>query len=396
MSEPMSALAKLVRAYAGRDQAALEWKLGGGQVVGCLGSDVPEELLVAAGFLPVRVCGKPGNDMTIAELYLEQGFDPLVRAQFSRIVGGAYAYLDHLIISNSSDALIRVFYYLRAIRQLEPQQLLPDLYFFDFLHTPFRMSALYNRDRFRELKQVVESWRGQPIMAAELDEAIAICNENRALLRKLQILRNSSHLSGVQVLQIMGASLFLPRRQHTRLLQEFLSGADDLLPIPGVRLFVTGSAQDHTEFYELVESCGALIVGEDHELGSRLFAGEIDPTVDPVDGIVDRYQLRPPSSSQATISERVAALVEQVKSTAAQGVIFFIHQADDAPSWDFPEQRKALEEVGLPVLLFDRQPYQITDPNQLREKIGAFVTSIEASDQTPALIQGQTGSRRLN
>ena len=394
MSDRRSALAKLTRAYNERDQATMEWKLGGGQVVGCLGSDVPEELLVAAGFLPVRICGKPGSDMKAAELYLEQGFDPLVRAQFSRIVGGAYAYLDHLIISNSSDALIRVFYYLRAIRQLEPERPIPDLYFFDFLHTPFRMSALYNRDRFRELRKVVESWRGQPIMAAELEEAIAIYNENRALLQDLQTLRNSSLVSGVEALQIIGAALFLPRCEHTRLLKEFLNEAGDLPPISGVRLFMTGSTLDHPEFYELVESCGAVIVGEDHELGSRLFTGEIDPAVDPVDGIVDHYHLRRPSSSQATISERVAALVEQVKSTAAQGVIFFIHQADDAPSWDFPEQRKALEAIGIAVLLLDRQPYEIADPIQLRKKIEAFIVSIEANHRTPTPTQSPTGSRR--
>jgi benzoyl-CoA reductase/2-hydroxyglutaryl-CoA dehydratase subunit BcrC/BadD/HgdB len=380
---PVSAFDELARTYRERDRDALAWKERGGNVIGCLGSDVPEEFLIAAGYLPVRICGDPSTSAAVADSYLEGGFDPLVRAQFARIVDGSYSYLDHLIVSNSSDALIRVFYYLRALHQVEPNLPIPDLYFFDFLHTRFRTSALYDRDRVRDLQHVIESWRGQPIAPEDLAQAITTCNENRQLLRQLKVLRGPQavRVSGAQALQIIGASLFLPRTEHSHLLQRFLAEAQDLPPLPGVRLFVTGSAQDHTDFYELVESCGAVIVGEDHDLGSRLFSGEIDTTVDPIDAIVDRYHLRAPSTSQASVSERVTALVEHVRTSGAQGVIFFIHAADDAPSWDFPEQRKALEALEVSVLLLDRQPYKLTDPEGLRSKIATFVESIRGSDR---------------
>ena len=107
---------KFTRAYRERDRAALEWKAQGGQVVGCLGSDVPEEFLIAAGFLTVRVCGDPRASAEAADRYIERAFDPFVRSQFARIVEGEYSYLDHLIVSRSSDALVRVFYYLRELR----------------------------------------------------------------------------------------------------------------------------------------------------------------------------------------------------------------------------------------------------------------------------------------
>ena len=374
---------ELVRAYRERDRPALLWKKGGGQVVGCFGNDVPEEFLIAAGYLPVRICGDPGKNVTSANRYLERGFDPLVHAQFARIVDGSYSYLDHLIVSNSSDALIRVFYYLRALRQGEPSLPMPDLYFFDFLHTRFRTSALYDRDRLRDLQHVIESWRGQPISHEELAQAIATCNENRFLLRQIEAMRGpqAARISGVQALQVIGASLFLPRTEHSRLLRMFLTEAQDLPPLTGVRLFVSGSAQDHTEFYELVEACGAVIVSEDHDPGSRLATTDIDITADPIDAIVDYYQLRPPSSSQAMVSERVKALVEQVRATGTQGVIFYIYESDDAPSWDFPEQRKALETLGMPVLLLDRRSYTLTDAEELRSRINAFVESIRGNDR---------------
>ena len=242
----MNGLDELTCAYRERDRAALEWKVQGGQVVGCLGSDVPEEFLIAAGFLTVRVCGDPAVSAEAADRYIERAFDPLVRSQFARIVvDGAYSYLDHLVVSRSCDALVRVFYYLRDLRRLEPSLPVPNLYFFDLLHSRYRTSALYNRDRMRDLKRVVERWCGRPIAPEAIAEAIATCEENRRLLRRLAALRapGAPRVSGVQALQVVGASMFLPREQHSRLLREFLAEAEEYPPLSGVRLFVTGSAQ---------------------------------------------------------------------------------------------------------------------------------------------------------
>jgi benzoyl-CoA reductase/2-hydroxyglutaryl-CoA dehydratase subunit BcrC/BadD/HgdB len=381
----MSAFDELTRAYRERDRAALEWKAQGGQVVGCLGNDVPEEFLIAAGFLTVHVCGNPSASAEAADRYIERAFDPFVRSQFARIVvDGAYSYLDHLVVSRSSDALVRVFYYLRELHRVEPSLPIPDLYFFDFLHSRYRASALYNRDRARDFKSLVEGWCGRPITPEALAAAIDTCEENRRLLRQLAALRAPGvpRVSGVEALQIVGASMFLPREEHSRLLRAFLAEAKDRSPLSGVRLFVTGSAQDHPHFYELVESCGAVIVGEDHDWGNRHFSGEVDTAADPVEAIVDRYHLREPSTSRASVSARVTALVKQVRTASAQGVIFYILEKDDAPSWDFPEQRKALEALGVPVLLLDHQPYQLADADGLERQLGAFVGSIARGGTT--------------
>lgn len=389
----MSVPEELVRAYHERDRAALEWKEKGRQVVGCLGSDVPEELLVAAGVLPVRVCGDPKADLERADRYIERAFDPRVRSQFLRIVDGSYSYLDHLIVSSSSDALVRVFYYLRALRLAEPNLPIPDLYLFDLLHTRFRTSALYNRDRARDLKGVIEQWCEREIADKEVVKAIAICEENRRLLRKLAELRapGPPRLSGVQSLEVIGASMFLPREEHCRLVGAFLEEAEANQPLPGLRLFVTGSVQDHVQFYELVESCRAVVVGEDHDWGARHFAGEIDPTADPIDGIVDRYHLRQPGTHQATVSERVTALLDEVQAVDARGVIAFIYEADDAPSWDFPEQREALDAAGIPMLPLDRQPYKLDQTDELRRRVEAFVVSI-ARGERPVRDVGREGA----
>lgn len=386
-AEPVSITARaageeLARVYQARDWAAWDWKARGKQVVGYLGNDVPVEVLLAADYLPVRICGFPAPDMALAERYLERGFDPLTCAQFVRLLDGSYSYLDHLIISHSSDALVRVYYYLRALRQLEPERSLPEITFFDVLHARFRTSELYNRARLRDLVAEIERWRvqesGQILSDEALMQAITLCNENRRLLREVCALRGpqAPRISGTQALQLLGAGQFLAREEQNRLLRAFLAGAQQLSLLEGMRLFVTGSIQDHSRFYELIEACGAVVVGEDHELGSALAEGAIEVRGDPLDALVEGYHLhRGLSPTWSTVSEHVDALLKQVSACGAQGVLSLIYLSDDPPAWDFPELRQALEARGLPVLLLDRQPYQPVQTDEFRAQVTAFVNT---------------------
>lgn len=366
--------------FANKDREALEWKKSGGKVAGCLGGDVPEELLIAGGLLPVRIYGSVKKNPILANQYLEQGFDPYIRAQFESIADGSYQYLDYLVISNSSDPIIRIYYYLRAMDQIEAVSKVPKLYFFDFLHTRFRTSALYNRERVKEFRSEIEKWIGTTINKEDLIKAIETCNENRFLLQQIRKKRISStpRISGTEALQIIGSSMLMPKRKHNKLLRDLIQHIDHFQEKQGVKVFVTGSTHDHTEFYELVESCGAVIVGEDHDFGYRQYTGEINTQAGWIDGIVDRYHLRYQSASKATVSERVNSLIQQVKESNVQGVIFYIRRADDACLWDFPQQKQALHQMNIPVLLLDGQSYHLTqsDKDNIRTQVSDFIESI--------------------
>ena len=65
--------------YQKRDLAAREWKRKGGRVVGYFCDSVPEELILAAGFFPIRISGNPGGSTAEIDKYLEpfhEGFPP--------------------------------------------------------------------------------------------------------------------------------------------------------------------------------------------------------------------------------------------------------------------------------------------------------------------------------
>jgi Benzoyl-CoA reductase/2-hydroxyglutaryl-CoA dehydratase subunit, BcrC/BadD/HgdB len=368
----------LEQAYRYDENTVSEWKKQNRLVVGCIGSDVPEEVLIAADVWPVQVFGNPIGGTALAEQYLEKGFDPFTISQFEQIVAGHYKWLDRLLFSNSSDAVIRAYYYLRAIRKMEPHMPVPPLYFFDFLHTPFRMSGMYNRDRLKAFIREVEGWTGKEIDTRKLREAVRLCNRTRTLLHELNLLRQlpAPKLSGTQMLKAIGASMSMPREPYAEWLAAFLEEAKAGDRLEGVPVFVTGSPQDHSLLYEAIEGCGGIVAGEDHEMGFRHVQDLVDEQVDPIDGIVDRYHLRSPVSGQATVSRRVQDLMNAVEQSNTQAVVFYVHEKHDAISWDYPSQRQALEEKGIPVLLLEDQPYgPITA--EAKGQIKAFMKSVK-------------------
>jgi len=374
------AMEELIEIYDNRDEAARKWESEGGKIIGCLGSDVPEEIIIAAGYIPYQICGTPGKETPNADKYLELAFEPRVKSQFEKIADGTYRFIDRLIISNSSDVLVRLFYYMRQINLAEPEVQLPPIYFFDIKFSKFRSSTLYNRDRIRELIDAAGKWSGRSITQESLQQAISLCGRNRELLSEMNRYRISDpvRISGTQAIKMIGASLFMPKEEHCRLMEVFLSGADNLPEISKKRIFLSGSMHDNTQFYELVESCGAVIVGEDHDMGNRIFMGPEMDASEPVASITDFYHLRFPASKKSLVSERVSLLVDQVKKTKAQAVIFYINKFDDAASWDYTEQMKAVKDIGVPVLLLRDQPYVMKGNEELREIIGRFIESVGA------------------
>ena len=75
----------LKEVYEHREKTAEEWRTKGKKVMAELGCDVPDELLIAADVLPIRVYADAEKKLKQTNIYLEYAFDPIVRAQFEKI-----------------------------------------------------------------------------------------------------------------------------------------------------------------------------------------------------------------------------------------------------------------------------------------------------------------------
>ncbi|SDF46566.1 Benzoyl-CoA reductase/2-hydroxyglutaryl-CoA dehydratase subunit, BcrC/BadD/HgdB [Lentzea fradiae] len=330
-----------------------------GPVIGCVGQDVPVELVTAAGALPVRLAGRPGLDVAEGEKYLGRGVDPATLSVLTRLLNGEYGRLDRLLVSRDCEGSLRLFYAVRELRRLEPGLGLPETHLVDVLHLPHWTTARYNQVRFAELVAVLERWTGTRLTAPKIASAIMLHDARRDLWRAVSALRRDLRLTGAQALAAFGA--VLPVAEHNRLLRELLKS--DLDVHRGRRVFFTGSSHDNPNVYWLLEEMGSVVVGEDHDWGDLLATRLVgEPTLA---ALVERYQYNGPTAARASIAARAAHTAQAAAESGAELVVSYVRRNDDAPPWDFPAQREALRPHGIPAVLFDRQEYGLIDLSEV-------------------------------
>jgi benzoyl-CoA reductase/2-hydroxyglutaryl-CoA dehydratase subunit BcrC/BadD/HgdB len=283
--------------------------------------------------------------------------------------------IDYLAISNSTDVIIRIYLYLREIRRQEPEKPVPPVEFIDWLFTRNRMHQERNEILIRMFRQTVEQWAGRTITDEEIRNAAAICNEDRDALRAMSALRRCEQpcINGSEALVIIGSSFFMDRSEHAKLVRTLVEDAKNWPVLTGHRIFVTGSNQESTEFYDMIEAAGGVVVGEDHDWGERHYDRDTNLMLDPIRGIVDRYMLREFSSKKAFVSQRVESLNRCVNAAGANGVVFFMNIFEEAASWDYPEQKKSLEKRSIDTAAFVKQQYPISKNEGLEDELIAFI-----------------------
>jgi benzoyl-CoA reductase/2-hydroxyglutaryl-CoA dehydratase subunit BcrC/BadD/HgdB len=349
--------------YKHRDAAAREWKKRGGKVVGYFCIDVPEELILAAGFFPLRLSGDPNSGTDEADKYAMPVYEGFVRSMFHMLLTGRYDFLDFLIVPHARDSIEYLHSMLGTIKQIEQSRRIPELYLFDTLHTKLYLSAAYFSARVRELKERLGIWSGKKITDESISEAIKTCNESRALLKKAAMLRAADppRISGREALEITGSSMFMLKTEHNMLLTQFLEKADRLSARDGTRLFVEASPLDNLQFYEILEGSGATVVGEDNCWGNRYFDTPMDESLEPLEAITKRYLLKAPCPRMYPIESRVNYCKKQALETKADGVVFSILEYDNSQTWEYPDEEKALHQAGVPALCFKKQKYLIPE-----------------------------------
>lgn len=368
------AFAQLLQAYQNREEAPRAFCRSGGKVVAKLGFDVPDELILAAGMMPVQVYADPARPLKKTDVYLEFAFDPMVRGQFEKLVDGTCAeQADFLAVSNSTDVIIRVYLYLREI-QRQNLEALPPMTFLDWLFTRNRLHQERNELTVKLFMEQLEQWSGAPLTEEAIRQAMEVCNADRQALRRIGALRHSGQprISGSEALVIIGSAGFMDRQTHTRLTEEVASAAASWPALTGKRIFFTGSAQEDTRLYDWIEQTGAVVVGEDHDWGDRYYDRDCSLSYPPVRAIVDRYMLREFSSKKAFVSQRVEALDRQVDAAEAQAVIFYSNLYEEAASWDYPSQKASLEARGIPTRAFAKMHWPAEKNPGLREQLAEF------------------------
>lgn len=376
----ISALDTLLAVHDQPHAPAQRQREAGKTVIACVGDDIPGELLTAAGLSTVWVTGDPLRPPGAAERYLGVSTDERSRSQLDRLLAGEFAYAARVLVCHDCEGSRRLYAAASELRRLGMAAELPPTELLDLLHLPYRTSQRYNLQRLAGLRALAERWSGQAVDDDHLRAAVAAANSRRRLIGRVAALRldDPPRLTGVQALQVIGAGRYLDGDAHARLLGQLVAAADDLPRHHGIRVFVTGSDQDHPAPYALIESSGAVVVGEDQAWGTPAGESEVAVTEDPLEGIADHYQFRVGTAAKRSIAERASTTAARARACRAQAVIGFGRRGDSAPAWDYPAQRRALAAHGIAMTFVGDEPYAAAASPRAAEQVREFLESVRA------------------
>ncbi len=350
----------------------------GGQVVATMCTYTPEEVLIAAGMLPVRVLGAH-QSQNVAEPHIFGMFCPFSRDSLAQGLLGRYDYCSGVTLAQSCLHYRQTFISWRDhVASVKWDYYLPMP---NEVQSPFAR-AQHSRE-VQTFRTFVEGVRGAPIGDAELQKAIELVNENRRLLRQLFDLRKVENppLTGAEALYASLTAQFVDKAEHNRELQRVLAELPQRsLPretSTGVRLMTIGSENDDISFMEMIESLGATIVIDDQCSGTRNFWNEVKdarPHQDLIAAIAERYCARPACPTKDFPAHtRFAHVLGLAQDYGAQAAIFLQQKFCDPHEGDYPELKRHLEANGIPTLFLE---FDVTNP------VGPFRTRIEAFLET--------------
>lgn len=366
-------LAELLTNRSDPRSRARQWKSSHqGTVIGHLLPDVPEEIIHASGALPLAVTGSD-RGTSMAEGHIPSFVCSLLRNPLEMALGKELDFIDGMVIPYVCDSA-------RAFSQVWEANF-PDL----FNHTlwlPKRVSGgpakRFLFTEFTRLRKRLESFLGLEITHQSLAHSIRIYNQNRRLLRRLSALRKEKRIPipYADYLSVVRASMTMPREEHSTLLATLLDGLEGQRGPSqregSVRVFFFGSLGEPRPVVALFDELGLDVVDDNLYDGTRCFLQDVDETVEPMEGLVDRQLSKAPLSGFHYQQDRWRDyLLHRVRDGRIEGLVYFPLRYCDPMEFDFPLIKRLLDEMDIPVLFLETD-FHSGSLGQVRTRLEAF------------------------
>ena len=341
----------------------------------------PAELIHAAGMLPIRILGDKRN-IIYAEAHMPSFGCSFTRAALELGLSGALGSVDGVIFSHTCDShrvLSDVW------REIFKDQFVANIIFPVKLND--RHSYKFLVEELKSFKNKLEQYLGISIKKDELWQSIQIYEKNRGLLKEVYHWRrkNPGILRGSDILNIVISSMVIPKEEHNKLLEELISDLrQNKLPqreTNGLaKVVLAGNICAFPDIIDLIEDCNTLVVNDDLCTGSRYFSDSANQDVgiggDPLSYIARKYLGKSPCPIKYDSEfRREQFLLDMVKESEADGVIFLLLRSCDTYFFDYPLLKKTLDKEGYPSLFIEYEQ-QTEAFGQMRTRVEAFAEII--------------------
>jgi benzoyl-CoA reductase subunit C len=367
---------------------ARKWKAAAPErrVVGYMPFYVPRELIHAAGALPLGILG--GSDqleVIHGDAYYQSYICRIPRSTIELGIMERLDFVDAMLFPSICDVIRnlsgmwKIMFPRVKSRYFDvPQNYADDVGGAFYVH------------ELADLRDLLGELRGRKIEDDEIRSSIALYNENRRLVRDVYAYRvkHPWQAPSSEIYLLMRAGMVLAVEDHNRLLGDYLeSVATEERPRrDNARVLVTGAfcEQPPLNLIKSIELAGCYIVDDDFMLVNRWEQSDVAIDGDPLRNLSASYLHNSGNTSakyEPDQAKKGLYLIEAVKRSAAEGVIFATPSFCDPALLERPMLQSILAAHGIPYIAF-KYAENSGQMQPIREQAGTFADSIKLwSDQ---------------
>jgi benzoyl-CoA reductase/2-hydroxyglutaryl-CoA dehydratase subunit BcrC/BadD/HgdB len=362
-------------------------KASGKKVIGTFCIYVPEELIYAAGAIPLRLSCGHYDSIAPAEEIVPKNTCPLIKSSVGynlNNINPLFKFCDAIIIPTSCDGKKKMAEVLSNKYNVWTLDLPQDK------ENP-KTKEFWNSQIY-SLREKLENLTGNKISKKNLKESILLLHKRVELVRTLFEMRKyeCSPINGRDVHLIMQVAFFddikrwmgqvlniLKEIKENIIKKNFVS--DKNTP----RIILTGSPLiwPNMKVLNILEESGAVIIADDSCVCGQYFYNPVE-TDDwsmkaMIEAIADKALLPSVCPVFTHSDDRMDRLLELIEQYNANGVIYHVLRLCQVFDFEYAKVSKILEKKGVPLLRIETE-YSEEDAGQIRTRIEAFIEMMES------------------
>jgi benzoyl-CoA reductase subunit C len=351
------------------------------KAIGYMPVYVPREIIHAAGMLPVGILGG-GDQLEVihGDAYYQSYICRIPRSTIELAISHRLDVLDGMLFPSVCDVIRnlsgmwQLMFQDKYVRYFDAPQNFED-----------QVGGAFYAHELRHLRDDLAKLAGREIGDQALHDSIAVYNENRRAITELYEFRARQPWKAPtsEVYLVLRAGMVLPVEEHTTLVRDYIAEADaEERPLrDNCRIILVGTfcEQPPLGLIKSIELAGCYVVDDDFMLVTRWLLDDVPTDGDPIENLASAFLHNSNETAakyQPNASEKGKYLVEAVKRTDAEGVIFASPSFCDPALLDRPMLQHVLADHDIPFTAF-KYAENSGQMQPIREQAGTFADSIK-------------------
>ena len=345
-------------------------KATGKEAFGCFPIYTPDEIIYAAGLLPVGMWGGQ-TQMRACNKYIQSFCCSILRANLEQGISGEYNFLVGVAIPTYCDSMKAILANwpiavpnCKAIPLVYPQNRISSGSF-DFIIS-----------QFEKFKRDLEALLGREITYESIEDSFAIYEEWRSTMRKFTALVRDYPvtLNPKNRHMIIKAAYFMDKAAYTNKIKKLMTELE-MQPkeiMDGPKVVLTGLLLEPEQLLDVLVEGNYTIVEDDLAQESRQFRTPARSEGTAIERMAYRViDLRGCTFFYEENKSRGRMLIDMTKKYDATGVIVCMFKFCDPEEFDYPDYKRELAEADVPMLYLEIEQ-QMDSVESLRTRIQSF------------------------